>query len=63
MKSRELLKRIRITALGEAPQGFGMAEENFDGAEAEAEEIVSAAMSPSLGGGIRFIVVRESSSD
>jgi DNA polymerase-3 subunit delta len=59
MKSRELLKRIRTTALGEKPSGLGLSEENFDGADVEAEEIVASALSPSLGGGLRFIVVRD----
>jgi len=59
MKSRELLKRIRVAALGETARGLGLSEENFDGAEAQAEEIVASALSPSLGGGVRFIVVRD----
>ena len=60
MKSRELLKRIRTAALGPSEKSaFGLSEENFDGMEADAEEIVSAAKSPALGGGLRFIVVRD----
>jgi DNA polymerase III delta subunit len=66
MKSRELLKRIRQTALptqsGEAL--FGMAEETLDGGEADASSVVEAAQSPSLGsmlggGGLRLIVIRD----
>ncbi|OFZ55166.1 MAG: hypothetical protein A2428_06850 [Bdellovibrionales bacterium RIFOXYC1_FULL_54_43] len=67
MKSRELLKRIRRLAFGgsgetnsEASSNiFGLAEEVLDGTETDASEIVDAAQSPSLGGGIRLIVVRD----
>ena len=62
MKSRELLKRIRRAALGDVGSKFsllGMAEETLDGAEIDAARVVEAAQSPSLGGGIRLIVVRD----
>src|SRR4051812_2060005 len=63
MKSRELLKRIRKAALPESSDSigalFGMAEENFDGAEQSGATVVESALSPSLGGGLRFIVVRD----
>jgi DNA polymerase III delta subunit len=62
MKSRELLKRIRKAALPEGAEGggfFGMAEELLDGSEADAGKVVEAAMSPSLGGGLRLIIVRD----
>jgi len=58
MKSRELLKRIKALALGDgATASFG--EENLDGAIAKAIEVVDAARSLSLGGGLRFVVVRD----
>jgi DNA polymerase III delta subunit len=60
MKSRELVKRIRKQAIGDAPAGLlGMAEETIDGADAEPAAILDAAMSPSLGGGLRFLVIRD----
>lgn len=64
MKSRELLKRIRKTAIPESESGgagglFGMAEETLDGAEIDGSSVVEAAQSPSLGGGLRLIVVRD----
>ena len=63
MKSRELLKRIRKTALPETENGavgfFGMSEEILDGGETDAGSVVEAAQSPSLGGGLRLIVVRD----
>lgn len=64
MKSRELLKRIRAAALGSdgAQAGLGalgFGEENFEGSETTGPAIVDAALSPGLGGGTRFVVVRE----
>lgn len=60
MKSRELLKRIKKAALGENVSGLSsFAEENFEGAEASAATVLDAAQSPALGGGLRFIVVRD----
>jgi DNA polymerase III subunit delta len=67
MKSRELLKRIRRAALGETetagvpglPALPGLNEETFDGGETSAATVLDAAQSPALGGGLRFIVVRE----
>ena len=38
---------------------FGMAEETLDGAEIDGSSVVEAAQSPSLGGGLRLIVVRD----
>ena len=58
MKSRELLKRIRAAALGENPGSFCQ-ETHLEGSETEAASIVDAALSPSLGGGLQFIVVRD----
>ena len=58
MKSRELLKRIRRAALGEKPETF-CAETLIEGTEVDAASIVDSAQSPSLGGGLRFIVVRD----
>lgn len=62
MKSRELLKRIRRAALGdEKPGGLGLGfgEETLDGTEVTSAEVVDSAQSLSLGGGVRFLVVRE----
>jgi DNA polymerase III delta subunit len=62
MKSRELLKRIRKTVLGEdagSNSVFGMAEETIDGAGLDASSVVEAALSPTLGGGTRLIIVRD----
>lgn len=65
MKSRELLRRIKRAALGESGEagkglaGLGFGEENFDGSETPGPAIVDAALSPGLGGGTRFIVVRD----
>jgi len=67
MKSRELLKRIRNAVLGSDSQESssggslfgGFAEENLDGTEVSAPQIIDAAQSLSLGGSVRFIVIRE----
>jgi DNA polymerase III delta subunit len=58
MKSRELLKRIRGAAIGNQPDAF-CPETLLEGTEVDAPSIVDAALSPSLGGGLRFIVVRD----
>lgn len=62
MKSRELLRRIRTAVLGEETAQSGMrsfAEDALEGAEATAASIVDSAQSLSLGGGVRFVVVRD----
>jgi DNA polymerase III delta subunit len=63
MKSRELLKRIRKAVLGseaEAASGLaGFGEESLDANEVGAATVLDAAQSLSLGGGCRFIVIRE----
>lgn len=62
MKSRELLKRIRsaVFPAGESPSAlFGMSEENLDGVEVDAETVIEAAQSLSLGGGLRLVVIRD----
>jgi DNA polymerase III delta subunit len=58
LKSRELLKRIRKQVFGES-QGGLFGEEAFDGAETDAALIRDAALSPTLGGGVQFIVIRD----
>ncbi|MGK5083070.1 DNA polymerase III subunit delta [Bdellovibrionota bacterium FG-1] len=58
MKSREVLSRIRKVALGETIQVF-CAETLLEGAEVDVPTILDAALSPSLGGGVRLIVVRD----
>jgi DNA polymerase III delta subunit len=62
LKSRELLKRIRTVVLGkesEKSTAWGWSEEVFEGTETDASSVVDAALSPSLGGEIRLIVVRD----
>lgn len=61
MKVSELLKRIRKTVLGDAVDAgaFSFGEEVLDGTEVPASAVVDSAQSLSLGGGIRFVVVRE----
>ena len=60
MKSRELVKRIQQVVLGDSAGGLlGFAEEVLNGAEVSANEILDAAQSMSLGGGLRLIVVRD----
>lgn len=60
MKSRELLRRIRTAALGQDSNGLSsLSEEIFDGNEVQISHILDSAQSLSLGGGLRFIVVRE----
>lgn len=56
MIARELLGRIRKAVLGE---GSLFNEEVLDGQETDAATILDAAQSLSLGGGLRFILVRE----
>ncbi len=60
MKVRELVKRIRRAVVDEQGTGaLGLSEETFDGSETSAAAILDSAQSLSLGGGVRFIVVRE----
>ena len=58
MKSRELLKRIRRAVLGEG-ETPSLNEETLDGSTVSGVEIRDSAMSLSLAGGTRFIVVRD----
>jgi DNA polymerase III delta subunit len=65
LKSRELLKRIKKTVLGDtAVSGsvFGWNEEGFDGNEVNAAAVLDSALSPALGGGVRLIIVRDAHS-
>lgn len=57
MKSRELLKRIKKT-VGVQSNSLVCGEEFLDGSECQAVDIVDAAQTLSLGGGIRFITIR-----
>ncbi len=61
MKSRELLKRIRAKVLGEAADSgtsvFG--ESILDGQECEVSDVLDAAQSLSLGGGAKFVLVKQ----
>ncbi len=60
MKAQELVKRIRKTVTGGgAPTLMGLNEEIFYASEVSAETLLDAAQSLSLGGGVRFILVRE----
>ncbi len=62
MKSRELLKRIRSAVLGPAADSSGMAafaESALDGQENEVGEVLDAAGSLALGGGGKFVLVKQ----
>ncbi len=61
MKSRELLKRIRKKVLGEAAsEGTASWNEEFlDGSEVNSAAVVDSAQSLTLGGGTRFLVIRD----
>lgn len=57
MKSRELIKRIQRTVLGEeAPNDFNF--EKLDGSEISIEAVIDAAQSFSLMGGIKLLLIR-----
>ena len=57
MKSRELLRRIRKSVIGEGVQGF--AEEILEGGSVSAAEVCDSAHSLTLGGGVRLVVIRD----
>jgi DNA polymerase-3 subunit delta len=63
MKARELLKRIRKTALGDGEGTdaglFAMSEETIDGSETPVGAILDSALTCSLGGGLKLVVVKE----
>jgi DNA polymerase-3 subunit delta len=59
MKVRELVKRIRRAVVDDESSAIGLAEESIDAAESSAAAILDSAQSLSLGGGARFIVVRD----
>ncbi len=64
MKSRELVKRIRKTVLGEQAgesgrSGLSLSEEWLEGTEVDASQVLDSAQSPSLLGGVRLIIVRD----
>lgn len=66
MKSRELLKRIKTAVLGESGEGASNAlfasafnEAILDGAEVSSADVLDAAQSLSLGGGARFVFVKQ----
>ena len=59
MKARELLKRIKKAAFGEAEIGPGFGAETLEGSDTDAASVVDAAFSFTLGGGMRFIIVRD----
>src|SRR5690242_15379163 len=60
MKIRELVKRIKTTALAETgPSLLGGAGENLEASEVSAEEVVDSMQSMSLGGGLRFVVLKD----
>lgn len=59
LKSKELSKRIRQAVFGKENSGTSWNEEIFDGNESDAAEILDAALSPSFGGGVRLIWVRD----
>ena len=64
MKSRELLKLIRKAVTpegdGNSSAGFGsFNEESLEGGEVSASEVVDLAQTLSLGGGVRFVIIRD----
>src|SRR5579859_2392279 len=63
MKARELLKRIRKAVLGDGAGKdagiFSMSEETIDGSATSASTILDSALTCSLGGGLKFVVVKE----
>lgn len=59
MKSRELLKRIRVALFGNNGGSSGWNEETFEGAESDGNEVLEALMSPSLYSGVKLVLVRE----
>jgi DNA polymerase III delta subunit len=58
MKSRELIKRIRQTVLGELSSS-SLNEEILEGAEVNGTMVLETAQSLTLGGGIRLIHIRD----
>lgn len=58
MKSRELLKRIKKAVLGE-DSNSSFNEMVLDASEVSAFDVLDAAQSLSLGGGVRFVVVKQ----
>ena len=61
MKIRELVKRIKKTAVGDAPSAslFGSASEILEGSEVSTNEVLDSLQSLSLGGGLRFLILRD----
>lgn len=61
LKSRELLGRIKARVLGPASaSGLSqLQEERLEGTEVDPEQIVDSALSPSLLGGVRLLIVRD----
>jgi DNA polymerase III subunit delta len=59
MKARELLKRIRKAVTGQEEAGGSFAEEVFEGGESAAPAIVDSALTCPLGGGTKFVVVKD----
>lgn len=57
---RELVKRIRKVSLPDASASFaGLSEQVFDGSTSSADQVIEAAQSPSLMGGLTLVLVRE----
>ncbi|MGZ3697803.1 MAG: DNA polymerase III subunit delta, partial [Bdellovibrionota bacterium] len=59
MKSRELVKRIRKAVVGDAPGFGGLGEEMLDAQEVSASDILDSARTLSLGGGARFLIIKD----
>lgn len=59
MKGRELLKLLKRTLHAASRSNPLWSEQTFDGAETPSAQIVDAAQTPSLGGGISYLVVRD----
>jgi DNA polymerase III delta subunit len=59
MKSRELLKRIKVKTLGEEEGLGGFRESVLDAQECEVGEVLDTAQSLALGGGGKFVIVKQ----
>jgi DNA polymerase III delta subunit len=62
-KSRELLKKIRMAVLGTSessgPSLFAWNEEIIDGSDVDVETALDIIKNPTLGGGVKLVVVRD----
>ena len=62
LKAKELIKRLKKAVFGQEAESESItsfAIESFDGAECDVHSILDVAQSPSLLGGVRFILIRD----